>query len=94
MTDYSPCPSVPFSEDNDTSAISLFGWIPHDLIQCGTTSGSAVREAVEQTLLKWILPLPVKGDDEVAWVDKLLLVMRGLDDKTKHSLLVMAGFNP
>jgi hypothetical protein len=61
---------------------------------CGVTSGGAVRELVEHTLLKWILPLPVKGDEEVAWVDKLLLVMRALDDQTKHTLLVMGGFTP
>lgn len=48
---------------------------------------------IEQTLLKWVLPLPVKGDEEVAWVDKVLLVMRGLDEKSKAGLLVIAGFN-
>ncbi|KAL7414966.1 armadillo-type protein [Mrakia frigida] len=85
--------AFPEIEDNDPAAISLFGWIPHEILSCLNVSSAAVREVIEQTLLKWILPLPVKGDEEVIWVDKLLLVMRGLDEKSKQALLHVAGFN-
>lgn len=53
-----------------------------------------LREVIEQSLLTHILPIPVKGDDEAQWVDRLLSVMRRLNEQSKQTMLFVAGFNP
>lgn len=52
------------------------------------------REIIEQSLLTHIVPLPPKGDEEGPWVDRLLSVMRRLDEGSKRNLLHVAGLNP
>ena len=40
-----------------------------------------------QIIWECILPLPPKGDEETTWTDRLLTVMRFLDEKAVSTLL-------
>jgi sister-chromatid-cohesion protein PDS5 len=45
----------------------------------------------EQVISEYILPLPNKGEDEAAWTDRLLTVMRFLDEKGVSTLISISG---
>ena len=49
------------------------------------------RTMVEQVLAQHILPLPPKGEDEAAWTEQLLDVMRYLDDRATVMLFNISG---
>ncbi|KAH8918667.1 ARM repeat-containing protein [Atractiella rhizophila] len=76
-------------EAADTDATEKFAWIPNTLLG---SMGNEVesRLLVEETMLKYILPLPTTANDEVAWVDRLLLVMGHLDENAGRRLLSMS----
>ena len=45
----------------------------------------------EQTIAENILPLPAKGDDETAWTERLLNIMRFMDEKAISTLMTISG---
>ena len=77
--------AYPEIENNDHAAIQRFAWIPDEIIQT-TAANLEIRTLVEQVLAEFILPLPSVGKekdvDEVAWTDRLLIVMRYLTEKS------------
>ena len=44
-----------------------------------------------QVFASFIHPLPSKGEEEVAWTDRLLTVMRYLDEKSVATLLAISN---
>ena len=49
------------------------------------------RAMAELIISQYILPLPSKGEDEVAWTEQFLMVMKYLDDRATIMLLNMSG---
>lgn len=45
----------------------------------------------EQILAEYVLPLPPKGEDDAAWTEQLLTVMKYLDDRATIMLLGITG---
>ncbi|KDQ08190.1 hypothetical protein BOTBODRAFT_118968 [Botryobasidium botryosum FD-172 SS1] len=81
--------AYPEIESNDLAAVKQFGWIPEKLFFYLTTS-LEVKTMVEQTIEEYILPLPSKGEDEVAWTDRLLTVMHAMEEKSIQALLSLS----
>lgn len=52
---------------------------------------STLRYGAESTLSQYILPLPPKGEDEGAWADQLLVIMRHLDHQGSQALLSLSS---
>lgn len=51
-----------------------------------------VRATAEQIFDEWILPLPSQSNaDEVVWTDRLLLIMKYLDEPAINILLAWTG---
>ena len=48
---------------------------------------TSIRYSIISTLLVHITPLPKKEEDEAAWVDRFLLVLRYLDKDQTSTLL-------
>jgi len=91
--------AYPEIENNDPAAIHQFAWIPDEILQM-TSANSEIRSLVEQVLAEYIIPLPSlntssatkeKDVDEVAWVDRMLIVMRYLSEKSIQLLLGLSG---
>ncbi|KAH8116096.1 armadillo-type protein [Phellopilus nigrolimitatus] len=78
--------AYPEIENNDSAAIKQFAWIPQQVLY-SITSTTEVKSVALQVIAEYILPVPSKGDDEVAWTDRLLTVMRFLDEKGIATLL-------
>ena len=84
----------PQSENNSAAGIKHFAWIPEYMLSAMTTS-TEVKEDVETAMAETILPLPPKGEDEIAWTERLLLVMRGIEsDEAVRNLLALANLKP
>jgi len=49
------------------------------------------RTMAEQVVMQHILPLPPKADDEAAWTEQLLNVMKYLDNRATVVLFNMSG---
>lgn len=45
----------------------------------------------ESVISQYVLPLPLKGEDEATWTEQLLIVMKYLDDRATLMLLNMSG---
>jgi hypothetical protein len=72
--------------------IPMFGKL-HLNVQILRSHGVHVKPSstAEQTLSKYILPLPAKGDDEVAWTEQLLVTIRHLDYSGLAALIVLSN---
>lgn len=91
--------AYPEIENNDPAAIHQFAWIPDEILQM-TLANSEIRSLVEQVLAEYIIPLPSlntssatkeKEVDEAAWVDRMLIVMRYLSEKSVQLLIGLSG---
>jgi sister-chromatid-cohesion protein PDS5 len=91
--------AYPEIENNDPAAIQRFAWIPDEIIQT-TSAGLEIRSLVEQVLAEYIIPLPSlstspatkeRDVDEVAWADRMLVVMRYLSEKSTQLLIGLSG---
>lgn len=49
------------------------------------------RHTAEQYLSQYILPLPSKGDDEVAWTEQLLVTIRHLEPSKIAALTALSA---
>ncbi|THH06894.1 hypothetical protein EW145_g3765 [Phellinidium pouzarii] len=82
--------AYPEIENNDAAAIEQFGWIPQQVLHSITTT-MEVKSTALQIIADYILPVPSKGDDDVAWTERLLVVMRHLDEKGINTLVGISG---
>ncbi|KAG8885366.1 hypothetical protein FRB97_001441 [Tulasnella sp. 331] len=77
-------------ESGDPLATEQLAWIPTHLFKTASTSPE-LRLEVEEVLYEFLIPLPVKGDDEGAWTDRLLVVVRDLDERGVQALLSISN---
>lgn len=49
------------------------------------------RAVAQEIIARYILPLPSKGDDEVAWTERLLKLLSRVDDKAIDILFNLTG---
>jgi len=49
------------------------------------------RAVAQEIIARYILPLPPKGDDEVAWTERLLQLLSRVDDKAIDILFNLMG---
>ena len=91
--------AYPEIENNDPAAIQRFAWIPDEIIQT-TSANLEIRSLVELILSEYIIPLPSlstssatkeKDVDEVAWADRMLIVMRYLSEGSRQLLIGLSG---
>ncbi|KAF9818035.1 hypothetical protein IEO21_02996 [Rhodonia placenta] len=88
-----------FSENNDPAAVKHFAWIPESILHMAATTVE-VKTIGEQVIGEYILPLPsptptsnsrANDVDEGAWTDRLLFVMKFLDEMAVNALLSLSG---
>jgi sister-chromatid-cohesion protein PDS5 len=91
--------AYPEIENNDPAAIQRFAWIPDEIVQA-TSANLEIRPLIEQVLAEYVIPLPSittssatkeKDVDEVAWADRILIVMRNLSETSKQLLIGLSG---
>ncbi|KAH9928578.1 armadillo-type protein [Amylocystis lapponica] len=90
--------AYPEIENNDPAAVKQFSWIPSEILHMATSAGEA-RATAEQVLAEYVLPLPSpppstsKNTDinEGAWTDRLLNMMKFLDEAAINTLLNFSG---
>ncbi|KAK4052801.1 Sister chromatid cohesion protein pds5 [Microbotryomycetes sp. JL201] len=80
-------------ESREEHALKQFGWIPGRVLNSVlSVTEPPHRYTVTATFLDYITPLPLEKDcDEASWVDRLLCVMRGLDDVQRRALLALTN---
>ncbi|WVF69779.1 hypothetical protein IAT40_004558 [Kwoniella sp. CBS 6097] len=80
-------------ESNNPDAVSQFASIPEQILRCTNYRDVTVEARLQLTTVfkSTILPLPKEGDDEQAWVDRLLLVASKLDDQAFLALRSITG---
>ena len=49
------------------------------------------RAVAQEIIARYILPLPPRGDDEVAWTERLLKLLSRVDDKALDILFNLMG---
>ncbi|TKY89877.1 hypothetical protein EX895_001174 [Sporisorium graminicola] len=75
-------------DNNDPAAIQQFAWIPQEVFKCLYAGGIDLQILVAATVEKYILPIPANlDDDEAAWTNRLLLVMKYLEPEATKALL-------
>lgn len=75
-------------ENNDPAAIQQFAWIPQEVFKCLYAGQVDLQLLVAATVEKYILPIPSNLEqDEVAWVNRLLLVIKYLEPEATKALL-------
>ncbi|KAJ7160887.1 armadillo-type protein [Mycena filopes] len=92
--------AYPEIENKDRAAILQFAWIPNEMFQM-MKENSEIRPIVEEVVAEYILPLPSSSTpstskntevDEVAWTDRLLIVMASLDDEHAFNTLLTLSY--
>ncbi|KAL8280687.1 hypothetical protein RQP46_007010 [Phenoliferia psychrophenolica] len=76
-------------ESRDEHAIEHYSWIPGVFCEAYHKSPVVVQNLVLAKMLEFIVPPPKKDDDEVQWVDRLLLVLRHLSPTERGYFLHM-----
>ncbi|KAF8325800.1 armadillo-type protein [Cantharellus anzutake] len=84
--------AFPEIEAGEPTAIDHFAWIPEEILH-SIEKLTETRMWVERAILKYILPLPSKGEDEAQWSDQLLVVMRHLDMRAMQALVSLSTIN-
>ncbi|EJD05552.1 uncharacterized protein FOMMEDRAFT_132048 [Fomitiporia mediterranea MF3/22] len=82
--------AYPEIESNDAAAVNQFSWIPQRIFSA-MNAAAEIKQVVLQVIADYILPLPNKNDDEVAWTERLLTVMRYLDERAIAALVKIAN---
>ncbi|KAI0037137.1 cohesin-associated protein Pds5 [Vararia minispora EC-137] len=79
-------------ENGDALAVRHFSWIPNTILQLSTTT-TETKAAAEPVVAQYILPLPSPSGtvDEEAWTDRLLTVMRYLEERSVSLLIGMTS---
>lgn len=75
-------------ESHDPAATAQFAWIPNEMLGCLYVGDKDVLATFD----KYILPLPSSSEDESAWVHRLLLVMKFMDDQALKGLASVCNF--
>ncbi|CAO1613697.1 unnamed protein product [Parajaminaea phylloscopi] len=79
--------AYPEIESHDSAATKQFAWIPNALLGASYTD-SKTTPILIAAFEKHILPLPAQTSDEAAWVNRLLLVMKHLDERGVKALFL------
>ncbi|KAH7882429.1 armadillo-type protein [Phlebopus sp. FC_14] len=94
--------AYPEIENGDPSAVRHFSWIPNEILHISNMTPEA-KFVAEQVIADYVLPLPSLSNaaststpknveiDEVAWTDRLLNMMRYLDDQAVNAVLSLSG---
>ncbi|KAF4563796.1 hypothetical protein EYR36_003038 [Pleurotus pulmonarius] len=94
--------AYPEIESNDPAAIKHFSWIPNEILHM-LSLGTEVRGTIEMVVALYILPLPSSATtrpstskntleiDDGAWTERLLTVMKFLDEKAIQGLLLLTS---
>lgn len=92
QSDISPGSQVRLSTLSLQQLILMFGKSLVSMPDCDKSRLIHVKSSstAEQTLSKYILPLP-KGDDEVAWTEQLVVTARHLDHSKLAALIVLSN---
>lgn len=78
-------------ESHDPAATQQFAWIPGAILKCLFAGDKELYQQTTATMAKYILPLPQRAEDEAVWVNRLLLVMKHLDDSATKALQRLTG---
>ncbi|KAJ1033876.1 hypothetical protein NDA16_000084 [Ustilago loliicola] len=79
-------------ENNDPAAIQQFAWIPQEVFKCLYAGQVDLQLLVAATVEKYILPIPTNLDeDEAAWTNRLLLVMKYLEPEATKAMLRLSN---
>ncbi|PWN48272.1 ARM repeat-containing protein [Violaceomyces palustris] len=79
--------AYPEIESHDPAATQQFAWIPSQIVKVVYTGGAEVSQSVAATVEEYILPPPSNSDDEVAWTNRLLLVVKFMEPDALKALL-------
>ncbi|CCF52151.1 hypothetical protein NDA11_006419 [Ustilago hordei] len=79
-------------ENNDPAAIQQFAWIPQEVFKCLYAAQIDLQILVATTVEKYILPIPSNlEEDEAAWTNRLLLVIKYLQPEATKALLRLSN---
>ncbi|SPO28169.1 related to PDS5 - precocious dissociation of sister chromatids [Ustilago trichophora] len=79
-------------DNNDPAAIQQFAWIPQEVFNCLYAGQVDLQVLVAATVEKYILPIPANLDeDEAAWTQRLLLVMKYLEPEATKAMLRLSN---
>ncbi|PWN28534.1 hypothetical protein BDZ90DRAFT_218538 [Jaminaea rosea] len=79
--------AYPEIENHDPAATKHFAWIPNTMLVSSWTDSKATLPLIA-TFEKHVLPLPTRAEDEAAWVNRLLLVGKHLDEIGSKALFL------
>lgn len=79
--------AYPEVESHEPAAIKHFAWIPNALLNTSYTDSKFTLPLIA-TFEKYVLPLPAQAEDEPVWVNRLLMVMKHLDDRATKALFL------
>ncbi|KAL4078145.1 armadillo-type protein [Scleroderma yunnanense] len=94
--------AYPEIENGDPSAIGHFSWIPNEILHIANVTPDT-KITVEQVIADYVFPFPLLSNaaststsknveiDDVAWTERLLNIMRYLDDTAIIAVLRMSG---
>lgn len=79
-------------DNNDPAAIQQFAWIPMEVFKCLYAGQNDLQVLVAGTVEKYILPIPANlEEDEGAWTNRLLLVMKYLEPEATKAMLRLSN---
>ncbi|EJT99367.1 hypothetical protein DACRYDRAFT_96151 [Dacryopinax primogenitus] len=79
---------------SNSQSVAHLSWIPNDLLHALAQPNADIRSLIENVFLNYILPLPSDKDDETAWTQHLIVLLRCIDEKGLAGLFTMAGLQP
>lgn len=79
--------AYPEIQSHDPAATKQFAWIPNSLLSASYADAKATPMLIA-IFEEFILPRPVSTDDESEWVNRLLLIMKNLDDRGNKALFL------
>ncbi|CAO1626749.1 unnamed protein product [Sympodiomycopsis kandeliae] len=79
--------AYPAIENHDPAATEHFGWIPNAMVNSVFTDAKSTVPLIA-SMEKYILPLPTRSEDEGTWINRLLMVMKHLDDTGTKALFL------
>ncbi|CAO1625621.1 unnamed protein product [Jaminaea pallidilutea] len=79
--------AYPEIENHDPAATKQFAWIPNAMMTSAYSESASLCPLIA-ACEKYILPLPSRAEDEGTWVNRLLMVMKHLDERGTKALFL------
>lgn len=79
--------AYPAIENHDPAATKRFAWIPNAMMNSIFQDAQSIVPLIT-ALEKHVLPLPGRPEDEATWANRLLMVMKHLDERGKKALFL------